>query len=326
MVPARSLMQRLSVLHPDVSTDELHMSGSLVITPRNLGSIRLPGYCRCCFKRMLGVRFHPPSCNFGSALFGDAQNCQEAVLGYFLERDGELPSQFAPFCDCKARVDCSKHWSKFGYLHPSGVFLRGSPDEVLKRKDGSICIIDHKTAHFNEKDPLHDQYETQVIGYANIAEMGLNLGEATLAGLLYWEAGTTGVKESPSDHYDNGKLWMPFSPKGLEIKIDYKSLDPLLKEAKDVWNAKLLPESRAGCDDCLKFKLLLALEQKMACEDKALFDKFGRIPEIRREIQQREYMRHFGYLSLLDELRERGDGMFNENGLIANWEFPPFQS
>jgi hypothetical protein len=46
---------------------------------------------------------------------------------------------------------------------------------------------------------------------------------------------------------------MPFSPKGLEIEIEYKSLEPLIKEVKDVWNATQMPEGREGCDDCKIF-------------------------------------------------------------------------
>ena len=52
-----------------------------------------------------------------------------------------------PFCDIKARVDVSKHYTKFGYMHESGVWLYGEPDEVLYRADDSIVIWDHKTAH-----------------------------------------------------------------------------------------------------------------------------------------------------------------------------------
>lgn len=54
--------------------------------------------------------------------------------------------------------------------------LYGQPDEVLNRKDGTLCIIDHKTAHAKGlDDPFHAQYELQVIGYGAIAE-GLELG------------------------------------------------------------------------------------------------------------------------------------------------------
>ena len=85
------------------------MFDPLAITPRNLGAICLPGYCPKCFKRLLHMKFHAPFNHFGAAIFGDAQSCQEAILGYYLAKNGCLPKQFAPFCDCVARTECSKH-------------------------------------------------------------------------------------------------------------------------------------------------------------------------------------------------------------------------
>lgn len=296
------------------------MSDSFAITPRNLGSVRLPGYCPRCFKRMLTVKFHAPYSHFGAAIFNDAQRCQEAIIGHYLDQNSSLPKQFAPFCDCTARVNCSKHWSKFRYTHSSGVVLYGSPDEVLERRDGTICIMDHKTSHFKEKDPFHEQYEVQVVGYGNIAE-GLELGEVTLGGLLYWDAQVKEVLESPSEYFTQEKLWMPFSPKGLEIKIDYKILDPLLKELKKISNAKQLPEGRDGCDDCKKLDLLFAFEQKQKVEDRELLRRFGDISSVRNDVLHRQFMREVGHLHLLTELDQLGDGMFTSDGVVANWEF-----
>lgn len=83
-------------------------------------------------------------------------------MGYYLDKDGCLPKQFAPFCDCKERTECSKH---FRYTHESGIVLYGSPDQVLNRKDDSLCVIDHKTAHpKGNNDGFYNQYEPQVIG------------------------------------------------------------------------------------------------------------------------------------------------------------------
>lgn len=271
---------------------------------------------------MLRVKFHAPFDHFGAAIFNDAQRCQEATIGYYFDRDGALPKQFAPFCDCTSRVDCNKHWSKFRHLHPSGITLYGMPDEVLHRKGGTIAIMDHKTSHFREDDKYHDQYATQVVGYGWIAE-ALGLGEVTLAGLLYWQAMTSEVEENPSEYFEKGRLWMPFSPKGLEIPVDYTALDPLLKELKDVSNAKQMPEGRDGCDDCKKLDLLFALEQKLALEDSELMRSFGHISSVAREVIHRDYMRRTGYLPLLTELDETGDSMFSSEGMVANWEFAP---
>lgn len=169
------------------------MSDVLSITPRNLGALALDGYCPRCLWYLLQLRFHPPFCHFGAATFNDAQRSQEAVIGYFLEEEGCLPKEFAPFGDCVARADFPRHWSKLRTTHKSGVVLYGAPDEIYTRKDDPLAVCDLKTAHFRgDADPFHPQYQIQVIGYGAIAE-GLKLGTVTLGGLLYWEAQTESV-------------------------------------------------------------------------------------------------------------------------------------
>jgi hypothetical protein len=298
------------------------MSDSLAITPRNLGSICLPGYCPKCFKRLLHTKFHVPY-RFGAALFNDAQKCQEAIVGYFLAKNGSLPKQFAPFCDCISRTECSKHWSKFKYTHKSGVILYGSPDEVMNRKDGTLCIIDHKTAHpKGSDDPFHGQYEIQVIGYGNIAE-GLALGEVTLAGLLYWDAQTPDVVEDPKEYFQDGKLWMPFRPKGEEIEVNYSRLDPLIKELKAIWNTKRLPEGREGCDDCKKLELLFGIDEQFRAHDQYLLSSYGFDWNLRDTLRQNEHRRLQLRREAFMELDRYDDLAFASDGVVANWEFAP---
>ncbi len=297
------------------------MSDPLAITPRNLGAIRLAKYCPKCFAILLKMRFRAPFNHFGAALFSDAQKCEEAILGLYLDRDGCLPKQFAPFCDCSARVDCSKDWRKYAYMHKSGVRLYGSPDEVLHVKDGTLAIVDHKTAHVKDKeDPFHPQYETQVIGYADIAE-GLNLGRVSLGGLLYWEVQTDAVTANPSEHYEKGQLWMPLKPKGVEIEIDYTILDPLLEEAKKIWNSKQLPAGREGCDDCKRLDLLYAIDKKAEMQDSQIALMYRCTPYADEASIQRNVWRQYGRLSLLSQLDELGDSMFSSDGVASNWEF-----
>lgn len=298
------------------------MSNSIAITPRNLGAICLPSYCPRCFKRLLQMKFHAPFCHFGAAIFNDAQKCQEAILGYYMSKDGCLPKQFAPFCDCVGRTECDKHWSKFRYTHKSGILLYGQPDEVLDRKDGTLCVIDHKTAHANPDDEFHNQYEIQVIGYANIAE-GMKLGEVTLSGLLYWDAQVPDVVEKPEDFFENGKLWMSFKPTGLEIEVDYAKLDPPINELKKISGAKQLAEGREGCDDCKKMELLLGFEEEFRDHLHLLINRYSFDWNMRDSFRRREFRRQMLLQDAFIELDQLGDLAFASDGVVANWEFAP---
>jgi hypothetical protein len=95
------------------------------ITARNVGAHLLEDACKSDFWYLSKLRFQPPFADFGAALFNNCQAMQEAVLGYYFEKDGCLPKEFAPFCDLTSRVEVNKHWSKFGYRHKSGVWLYG---------------------------------------------------------------------------------------------------------------------------------------------------------------------------------------------------------
>jgi hypothetical protein len=201
--------------------------------------------------------------------------------------------------------------------------LYGQPDEVLDRKGGTLCIVDHKTAHAKgAEDKFHPQYEIQVIGYANIAE-GLELGEVTLAGLLYWDMQLAGVVEKPEDYFEDGKLWMPFKPVGLEVDVDYTKLDAPIKELKRIWNAKRLPEGRDGCDDCKKMELLLGFDEQFRVQDQVLLNKYGFDWNFRDAIRLDMFHRQQLRLKALMELEQSGDLAFSNDGVVANWEFAP---
>lgn len=148
------------------------------------------------------------------------------------------------------------------------MILYGVPDDIFRRKSGSLCLLDYKTAKAKgNDDPFHSQYEVQVVGYANIAEVGLALGTVTLGGLLYWEIQTDNILAEPEGHYKSGGLWVPFKPSTVEIEIYYAILDPLLKEAKKVWKVSTPPEGADGCSDCKKLDLLFAFEQGIEAQD-----------------------------------------------------------
>jgi hypothetical protein len=300
------------------------------ITPRNLGSLELADICEADFWYLSKLKFQPPFNNFGAALFTDCQSMEEAMLGYYLEKDGKLPKQFAPFCDIKARVDVNKHWSKFGYMHESGVWLYGSPDEVLRRADDTVVIWDHKTAHPKTEqvtDRFKPQYVIQITGYGLIAEVGLKLGRVSGGALGYWDLQHQAVIDNPGKFIRDGMLWASFVPKVYAIEIDYSRIDKLLEEAIKIWQSKVPPEGRSGCRDCKKLAALFDIQASAEAElsdsaQKALWMS-GNDPLVRRSllrhIEDRKALRR----SALHEIQDFDDSLcFDDGGIAANWEFP----
>lgn len=298
------------------------MDTEVAITPRNLGCICLDSYCPACLFYLVRMKFHPPFNHFGAGIFNAMQRIEEAIVGDHLDKNGCLPKAFAPFCDCSARVDFPNHWSKFKYVHKTGVTFYGEPDEIFELKDGTLCVIDHKTArNKGDADPFHGQYVAQVVGYGNIAEVGLDLGTVSRGGLFYWEIQDQQVQDDPAGHYSHGEVLVPFVPSTVEIEIDYSILDPLIKELKKVWNASAPPEGRDGCMDCKRLQLLLGIEREIELKDEQLLRTFGDILAVRDEVTNHIYERSKRYSALLTELRESGEQMFEYDGIAAHWEF-----
>jgi hypothetical protein len=298
----------------------------LRITPKRLGQILMDSFCARCFWYLLQQRFHPTFDHFGGAIFNDLERAQMAVVGDLLQKNRELPEEFAPFCDLVDRVEYPRNWRKFKHILDSGVELYGVPDDIFNVSDGSIAIIDHKSAHPREgKDPYLPCYQTQVIGYALIAEFGLNLGCVSKAGLFYWSAQHEAVISEPGKSYHHKKLWMSFVPKPVAFDIDYALLDAPLKEAVRLWDENTPPERSDGCKDCKKLDALMAIDARiqelLEVGDQKILSSCARDPYVVNFVQQRIHNRKSVRGSALVELcDERSELNFADDGMVAMWD------
>jgi PD-(D/E)XK nuclease superfamily len=298
----------------------------LTITPKRLGLIEMDSFCPRCFWYLLRQKFHPPFDHFGGAIFSNMEQSQMAVVGHLLEEGKGLPEEFDPFCDLVCRIDFPRHWSKFKHTLDSGVLLYGVPDDLFEVSDGSIAVIDFKTAQpKGSDDPFMPCYEIQVIGYSFIAEFGLNLGEVSKGGLFYWGSEYKDVVAAPGKFYRNKKLWMPFAPKPHAIEIDYSRLDKPLEEAVRLWEARTPPERTDKCKDCKKLDALFAIEaeveKQLGLSDQLVLSGSGHDRRAVQYVIRRVYNRQSARSSALLELRD--DAMeltFAADGMVANWE------
>jgi PD-(D/E)XK nuclease superfamily len=297
----------------------------LRITPKRLGLIMVAAFCLHCFWYRLHLKFREPFSFFGGAIFKNMEQAEMAIIGQLLDKDGKLPKEFAPFCDVTERVEYPRHWTKYKYILPSGVELYGEPDDIFKLADGTLAVIDHKTAQpKGDDDPLLPCYEVQVIGYGLIAERGLDLGEVSKGGLFYWGANHETVISDPAKYYHNQKLWMPFTPKPHSIEIDYKRLDAPLKQAVELWEAKTPPDRSEKCPDCKKLDALLGIEaevqKQLSLSDQKLLACTGHNHWGRQQVMQRIFTDNSArYAALRDLHDEAGDLAFAEDGVMANW-------
>jgi hypothetical protein len=305
-----------------------NQQGNLAITPKRLGLVCIQKYCPRCFWYLLQQRFHPPFNIFGGAIFKYMEKAQIAVISDLIERKGRLPKEFAPLTDLVSRVEFSRNWRKFQHRLKSGILLYGEPDDICEREDGTLAIIDHKTASPSSKDgedPLTDLYHCQVTGYGLIAQEGQKLGEVSTGGLFYWTVDHHAVLDDPGAHYFAGALTVDFIPTVKAFRIDFDDLDAPLKEAQKIWELTTPPDGTDGCEDCRKLDTLLALqrhvEKLQASVDQHLLASSGNDRWVQNFIRKRMFERDQRRLRALAALRDESSQInFSVDGVVANWE------
>jgi hypothetical protein len=242
--------------------------GPLRITPKRLGKVAMQDFCPFCFWFLLRLRFRPPFDQFAGGIFKALEKAQIAIVDNLLQKNGELPEPFDPFCDVVGRVEFPRDWRKFHYHLPDGTELYGEPDDIFNLVDGTIAVVDHKSAKpKGGEDPFLPCYETQVIGYGLIAEKGLKLGRVSKGGLFYWAAADDSVVNDPGKHFRGEQLWVPFTPTVIPVEIDYKKLAAPLKEARLLWNSSTPPDGTRGCPHCKRLEALFAIQEEIVASD-----------------------------------------------------------
>lgn len=279
----------------------------LRITAKRLGMILLTNYCCACLWFLLRLRFDPPFNQFGGAIWNDMEAMQKALVGHYLETTGCLPDKFGSFTDIVSRLDYNGHWSKYGYMHDSDVWLYGAPDEIFKLSDGNLCVVDHKTAHDRgAEDEFLPEYQIQVIGYGNIAEVGLELGRVTKGGIFYWDVQRKSVIEKPQKYVRDGCLCPPFAVSPVEVEMDFSRLDPLFKELKKVWKSKTPPATGLeNCKGCKRRNALLAIADSLLAEDQRAYD---RAPYLQQDAARRYFTTKNAWYSAISSIQREPEG------------------
>jgi len=137
-----------------------------------------------------------------------------------------------------------KHKQKYLVaLHKkSGFILRGAPDLILKLKDGTLHIIDFKTARFKEDkedDQFFPMYEVQLNGYAILATK-IKVSQLSLA---YFNP-TDKISE---EVFSENSFRLDFEPKVISVKIKKGLISNLLMKAKKILDSKEPPPGRENC-------------------------------------------------------------------------------
>jgi hypothetical protein len=150
--------------------------------------------------------------------------------------------------------------ANFQVLHESSdILLTGAPDGVFERADGSLLIVDYKTARLTPAQrAMLPVYATQLNAYAYIAEH-TGYGRVSGLALVYTEPVTDRAALARDDIQDSSGVDLRFAPRIKWVTLDLATIPPLLAEARAILDQTVAPAARPGCADCEKLDALIRL-------------------------------------------------------------------
>ena len=224
------------------------------ISAKNLGAMALPDFCKRCFYLKLKVKELPWQKFPG--IFSTIDAYTKRVVRKWIDRKCEANAkgirsvgtpQFLSDYGVNGYVEKVPGWRKFQHETEQGIILTGVPDDIWTSKKGFI-FPDYKTAKFTANaDKLLPMYRTQLNGYAMIAEK-TGFSPVIAIPLIYMVPQTEN-SDAAQEAWDEYRFKMAFEPKVLPIELDIASIDPLLDQARKLYDGDM-PEPAEGCKDC----------------------------------------------------------------------------
>ncbi|MFC1462144.1 hypothetical protein ACFLQU_00930 [Verrucomicrobiota bacterium] len=217
------------------------------ISAKNLGYLSLPDTCPRCFWAKCHLKL--PYQIF-PGIFSSLDSYQKKIIGGYFNTHNSIPAWLSSVGQVKEILP-SFHHSKFcHYDEETRITLSGVPDDIFGMADGTLKIIDYKTAKYSgHQDSLFPVYRTQINGYALISEE-IGLGKVAGLYLIYFEPVTDIAAEDIDNLINDGGFLMQFEAKILPVDLNRDLVPPLLKQARAIYDMHEPPEGRDGCKDC----------------------------------------------------------------------------
>jgi len=216
------------------------------VSPRHLGQQRHPGFCLCCCVS-IGMGFRYPF-DFGMpGLMHNMDRFEKNLVQAYYDSNGELPGWLSELGCTEPVAFPAKMTQEFPKL---GLTLVGMPDAIFRKDDGSLCVVDYKTAKpKGADDPFMPIYETQLWGYAQLAQH-YQLGDVSSASLVYFGNALKEFENKPLDLLTKKGMQVPFEVKMHPVDVDLDELARLLKKFRDYADMESLPDGVEGCKNC----------------------------------------------------------------------------
>src|ERR1019366_8557814 len=119
--------------------------GHLRVSPRHLGQMQLANFCDRCFFYQVQLNFHLPFDRPMPGIMYNMDLFEKRIVRVHLDEHGKLP-RWLDSLDCISTVEFPpKMTIEFPDLD---VTLVGMPDEVFRKRNNNLYLVDYKTARY----------------------------------------------------------------------------------------------------------------------------------------------------------------------------------
>lgn len=234
------------------------MNDKITISAKSLGELALPDFCTRCFWIKLKVGNKLPFQIFPGIFSSIDSYSKRLVYSWFDRHKG--PPVWLEGLGYITGYTKSPHYSKFYIMDKNtGITLRGSPDIIFNRKDGSYIIADFKTARYTEtQDELLPMYDTQLNAYAFIGgQQGIS--PVSNLALIYTEPVTDETATTCDEYHRENGFIMGFSVYIKQVSLNPVSVQALLAKTREIYELSEIPPHTGGCKDCESLEGLIRI-------------------------------------------------------------------
>lgn len=233
----------------------------LRISAKNLGAMSLAEFCPRCFWLKMKTGNKLPFQIF-PGIFSSIDAYTKRVVHSWIDELG-APAWLDGIGSITGYIDPPSFHTFQMVIEKYDILLTGAADGILKLANGSIAIIDYKTAKYTKnQDILLPMYAAQLNGYALIAEH-LKMGRVSKIALMYAEP-VVDEETARTDAVRSGDGFnMPLAVYLHHVLLEPENLDPLFRLARQISDLPEPPERTIDCKDCAKLDKLMLLAGKL---------------------------------------------------------------
>jgi hypothetical protein len=289
---------------------------SIRVSPRHLGQMRRADFCPYCFWYSIALGFRHPWDMPMPGIMYNMDGFEKRIVDAHFQAKSALPKWLTSL-GCVEPVSFPR---KMTQEYPElGLTLVGMPDAVFSKEDGSLCVVDYKTAKCKgADDPFMPGYEVQLWGYAQLLEHN-QIGTVSSAAIVYFENTLADYGEKSLDLLTTNGLQVPFGVKIHPVDLDLDELNSLLKTFREYAYMPEPPNGGENCKTCQRLERLFAIKQGLRAKEGTI----GALQDSDRVFLHSQMRKWASYQRIDRALESLGWEKDLEDGLSSGVELGP---